>query len=59
VAGETAEVLVPEATSEVWLAVVPVYGDSGPWPSVVLLVDELGAPPLLGEPEVAPASPVV
>lgn len=44
----------------VWLAVVPVYGDSGPWPSVVLVVstgEELGA--LVGKPEVAPASPVV
>ena len=52
------------AEPAVWLAVVPVYADSGPWPSVVL-VDEasagekLEAPPLVGEPEVAPASPVV
>jgi hypothetical protein len=55
-----------EALAEpaVWLAVVPVYRDSGPWPSVVLVDEEstgeeVGAFPLLEEPEVAPASPVV
>ena len=60
VAGETGLVGCAEVLMPVWLAVVPVYGDRGPWPSVVLVVsagEELGA--LVGEPEVAPASPVV
>ena len=69
VAGEIGlvEVLTPETVDDtaggealpaVWLAVVPVYADSGPWPSVVL-VDGISAGEELEEPEVAPASPVV
>jgi hypothetical protein len=43
-----------------WLAVVPVYGERGPWPSLLLrpgkpLYEELEPPPLAGDPDVTPA----